>query len=165
MRRFVALVLVGALGVAACGSSASSTASSIGTATAGDCNSRPAVAGKGQAHDTTFCGPATVTIKIGGTTFNLNGGRCVYDASVGFALNVGTMARDLSNVSADGSQFFGIVAPIGSRAVGMGLVGGRILVITDGTGGDNIRIADDHKSGSISGSDMTYAPLTASFTC
>ena len=167
MRRFIALVLLGALSAAACGSSGASTTSSTSTAYAGDCSSGLAAAGhKYQGYDvTTYCGPAHATIKIGGTAYNLSGGRCVYDASVGFAINVGTLVNGVSAVPADGPQYFGVVATTGSKAVGTGLVGGQILVVTDGTDGDSVTIADDHMSGSISGSTMSYEPLTASFSC
>jgi hypothetical protein len=166
MRRFIALVLVGALGLAACGSSGVSNPSSTGIAYAGDCGSGLAAGNKYQGYDaTTYCGPASAVVKIGGATYTVRGGQCVYDAGAGFALNVGTLVSGIPDVPADGPQYFGIVATTGSKAVGTGLIGGQIIVVTDGTDGDVVKIAPDHMSGTISGSTMSYEPLTVSFTC
>ena len=166
MRRFIALVFVGAVGLAACGSSGASTPSSRGFSYAGACSSGVAVGSKYQGYDvTTYCGPAGAVVKFGGATYTLSGGRCVYDAGAGFAINVGTLVSGIPAVPADGPQYFGIVATTGSKAVLTGLVGGQTIVVTDGTDGDIIKIAPDHMSGTISGSTMSYEPLSASFTC
>jgi hypothetical protein len=168
-------MLVGVLASSACGSSgatglpgggATTSPSGSGPAGVADCGGRSSATGKYLGVDTTtFCGPAAVTIKIGATTYLLNGGRCVSDPSAGFAINVGTMASGMADIPTDGPQYFGIVAPTNAKAMATGLVVGHILIITDGSEGGTVIVAADHESGSISGSTIEGEPVTASFTC
>jgi predicted RNA-binding protein with TRAM domain len=168
-RAFVGLILVGALAVSACGSTGGTiepAASGTAPGTASDCGGRASAAGRYLDHDsTTYCGPAVVAIKIGGAGYQLTGGRCVYDASAGFAINVGTMVSGMSDVPVGGPRYFGIVAPTGSKAMATGLVDGHVVIITDGSDGETVTVAADHMSGSIAGSAVTGEPVTANFTC
>jgi hypothetical protein len=182
MRRFIALVLVCAFAVSACGSSASqatsgsnatapgSTQAAAGQATAttaagapvsGDC---PAVgytegtyAGK-VTH--VFCGTAKATVIIDSITYKFTG-ECVYDASAGFALSTGTSVLGMDNLPADGPQFFDVVQLPGSSPMATGFMGGHSFVVSA-----DVVVAADRKSGSASGVDATDNDLfTATFTC
>jgi hypothetical protein len=175
MRRFGVLLLIGVLAVAACGASSSTAAQAaaptgagspvVATAGGSDCGWRLYQSGKTQGQIRTFCGPARATIKIGVTTYNLTGGRCVFDPAVGFELDVGSRVEGASDLPADLSLYLGVISVPGSAAVATGLIGGNVVVITEGSGAESVKIAPDHGSGSFSGTALTDEPLTASFTC
>jgi hypothetical protein len=184
MRRFIALVLVGAFAVSACGSSASSQAISGSNATApGSTQAADATATQAAATGGTvaggscpasgytegtyagkvthvFCGTAKATVIIDSITYKFTG-ECVYDASAGFALSAGTSVLGMDNLPADGPQFFDVVQLPGSSPMATGFMGGHSFVVSA-----DVTVAADRKSGSASGVDATDNDLfTATFTC
>ncbi|HEX7592381.1 MAG TPA: hypothetical protein VF375_10565 [Candidatus Limnocylindrales bacterium] len=178
MRRFIALVLIGTVALAACGSAAKSTepgaasapASSqaaAGAPVSGDCPASGYTEGT-YAGKTTHvnCGTAKATVKIGATVYEISGGQCAYDPSVGFAVNTGTNVIGTSDIAADGPQYFGVVLQPGSKGMAVGIVHGVSFVITDGSGTDTVIVAADRKSGSVTGTATTTDDtISATFTC
>ena len=141
MRRLVVLVVAGVLAVAAC-SSAGWTAAPAGSASPAACGGDSAHAGTYQGnYTTTYCGSAAATLDIGGSTYRLTGGRCVDDATAGFALNIGTLVSGVSVFPSDGPEYFGIVAPSGAKALATGFLAGHVLLITDGDDGQVVTVA------------------------
>jgi predicted RNA-binding protein with TRAM domain len=189
VRRFSALVLISVLALAACSSSSGSAApkatgtGSTATQAAGDPGTTANAATEAPAVDSgecigtsqagtwdgkttaTYCGNASASITIGGTKFEIKGGQCVYAESVGFAVNLGTSVTGVGEVPAGGPQYLGVVDTSGTGAMATGFVGGYTILVSDGSSGDSVKIAADHKSGSISGSTLTGETLTATFTC
>jgi hypothetical protein len=178
MRRFIALVLIGTVALAACGSAAKSTepgaasapASSqaaAGAPVSGDCPASGYTEGTYAGNATrVFCGTAKATVKVGGTTYEISGGQCNYDPSAGFAVTIGTVVINGDNTAADGPQSFVVLLLPGSKGRASGIVHGVYFVITDGTGTNTVTVAADHKSGSATGTATTTDDtVSATFTC
>jgi hypothetical protein len=153
----------------ATGSTTASTATTAAAPTQGAGTNTGAGCGDGtwQGKKTkTFCGTAKATIKVGGTTYTIPSGQCVYDASYGFAINTGTMIVGSSDLGNGSFMYFGVVQQPGGKAMATGTMGGVTFVITDGSGSDKVTIAADHQSGSATGTALlTPDAISASFTC
>lgn len=179
MRRLTALIVMGVFAAAACSSSsgnsspkANGTGSTATQAAAQSQANTNADCGAGSTTGTykgktteIFCGPAAATVKIGTTTYTITGGDCLYDSTVGFGVNIGTSVLDVSDVPADGPQFFSVIALPGSSAVAMGFMGGHAFSVEDGSDSATVNVAADHQSGSASGSTTAGEAFTATFTC
>jgi hypothetical protein len=175
MRRFIALVLVGAVAVAACGSSAGPASSAAkgnpsagarGTVlSGGDCPS--VIVSEGGSPR--YCGPAQATVTFEGTTYNLSGGQCKIGwlTAGAFTLEVGVSS------GASAPQYLTLQA--GSVSAGSDWskvqVAGDLAgtMFSSSLGHAVLTIAGDHKSGTISGSVNTIAlsefPMSGTFTC
>jgi len=75
------------------------------------------------------------------------------------------MVEGTSDLPGDLSLYLGVISVPGSPAVATGLIGGSVVIVTEGSGTESVKIASDHGSGNISGAALTDEPLTASFTC
>ena len=85
------LALIALLGAALAGG-ASTNSAAAGTASAPPC--APRVIAVGGRRAIAFCGPATVTIQIGGRTYRFRHGLCERSRAVGaLELNVGTLVQ------------------------------------------------------------------------
>jgi len=168
MRRVAILLVVGIVAVAACSSGGwtAAPAGLPGPARTPACAGDSALAGTYQGNYTTmYCGSAVVTLDIGGSTYELTGGKCVDDATAGFALNIGTLVSGVSVFPTGGPEYFGVVAPSGAKTLVTGFLGGHVLLITDGEDGQVITVAADHKSGTVKGTTIELVPVTGSFRC
>jgi hypothetical protein len=180
MRKTVYLILVSAFIVAGCGSTTSTATSAPGTGTDAPSVSQAAgqsiaIAGDGCStgtyktfKTTTYCGPAKATITIAGTAYQLSGGKCLYDPSVGFAVTIGTTVTGTADIAADGPQslFVSSLPGAGGGAMVAGFVHGASFTITDGDGADTVTIAADHKSGTATGAVIsTDDVVTVTFSC
>ena len=86
--RSVSIVLLGGVALA-CGLAAAPGASASATAPARCTPRASTIDGR---HAISYCGPATVTIDLGGTTYRFRGGLCDVSRTVrGLALDVGTL--------------------------------------------------------------------------
>jgi hypothetical protein len=187
VRRTLAILLA-LCTVAGCGSSAASSAPGR-TATAG-AGASAAAAGSGStagsgapsAHSTattaecggvgtyqgnttrTFCGPARATVAIAGTSYDVAGGQCAFDATVGYYVNIGTIVLGAPTLPADAPTYFGAVQEVNGVPTVTGAVGGKRFTMIDGRGA-TVTFAADRKSGKASGNDITGTAVTAGFTC
>ena len=164
MKKLVALILMGALAVAACGSSSSSGGpQAAGTNSAG----KPCGAGTSNgASSITFCGSAKATVKMGSRSFVVSDGKCTYDKSVGFHMDLGTSLDTAVASSSTGSpSYFGVLSYPGGATIARGVIGGLDFLLNDGDPGTTVTVSADHKSGSASGKLSDGSTLTASWTC
>ena len=183
MRRILGLSLVLVVFAAACGSSGGTSptgtkgadSQATATATVADAgngstgaNNNGTNCGSGKYltyTTTTFCGSAKATVKVGSNTYELTQGVCVEEASVGWAISVGTTVIGAADLSADAPLYFGVVQQPNEKAMATGLLGGKGFVVSDGSGSDKVTIAADKKSGSVNGTDFDGNAIVASFTC
>lgn len=196
MLRRAAILLVAplAIGLAGCGSSGTSSAStSAGTAgasasasassagEAGASSSSSAATGEASGacgssqidgvNVRTFCGKGTATATAGSINMTLQGAECGGDAN-GFAVNAGTIVLDPSDTAVRGkTQYIGIAITSAGSAPPDGSYTGIA------TGNDNgarfstrndettIVLTQGGKAGTFTGTTLTGDSVSGSFTC
>jgi hypothetical protein len=113
----------------------------------------------------TFCGSAKATVTVDSKTYQINGGICAEDSRTGYAVNVGTIVIGGSNLPADAPLYFGLVIETNGNTTATGTVGGKSWTVLTGQGANKINVAADKSSGTVDGSDLLGAKVTASYTC
>jgi hypothetical protein len=125
----------------------------------------------------TFCGPASVSVKLGGETLTLSQGTCVASAKY-LTVNIGVFTSSTAKKSRP--NFFGLDVgrvpgtsspPAGAdgtykRGIIMTLVyGGRAYSVDSDISATTATLAGNRTRGSVHGSTLARAPMSASFHC
>jgi len=142
------------------------------SASAGSC--RPGVKSVSGGIERTFCGSATVSVKLGGATITLSQGTCARTSSY-ISVNIGVFST--ATASRSRPDYFGLdvgrvpgsnTPPAGAdgtyrSGIVMTLVyGGRAYSVISGA---TATLAGNRGRGSVTGTTLTKQPMSASFSC